>query len=362
MRPRFVDANSGLSILLDTGAQVSLWPRRSFRDAIYDPSKKLQAVNGTRISTYGHRNVTIRHPKTQIPYIHSVLLADINQPILGWPFLVQYKLDMKWHRGKCMLVDKDRNQTIPLKMSAVESQNLDLAVITFKQYSQQQSEIQSKAEIKEPIPSQYQEILDQFPETQKIDFQLNPRHGVLHEIETGNAKPCRSTVRPLLPGSKKAIEVEKTWREMEKLGIVKKVESGEPTHWSSAMHIAKKADGTLRPVGDYRALNDLTTHDSYPLPCLKSVAPKLNKAKYFSKIDLFRAYYLIPLSLQAQTKTCVLTPFGAYKYTRLPMGLKNSGQSFQRLMDNVLDGVSNQFCYLDLSHIDMLFCFRIPCI
>ena len=79
----------------------------------------------------------------------------------------------------------------------------------------------------------------------------------------------------------------------------------------------------------------------------KNIAPKLKGAKYFSKIDLYRAYYLIPLSLSAQAKSCVLTPFGAYNYTRLPMGMKNSAQAFQRLVDSVLSGLDNTFCYLD---------------
>merc|ERR1712012_722941 len=96
LRPRFLDANSGLSILIDTGAQISLWPRNKFKDATYDPTRKLQAVNGTRISTYGQRDVLIRHPRTQVPYRHTVILADLGQPILGWQFLIQYKLDIRW--------------------------------------------------------------------------------------------------------------------------------------------------------------------------------------------------------------------------------------------------------------------------
>ena len=144
MRPRFIDATSGVSILLDTGAQISLWPKHKFKDAIYDPSKKLQAVNGTRISTYGTRLVKIRHPKTKHCYVHPVILADLSEAILGFDFIINFKLDMRWYKGKCMLVDSFRQQTIPLKMSTVDRHSLDLALLTFKQYSQQQSEKQSK--------------------------------------------------------------------------------------------------------------------------------------------------------------------------------------------------------------------------
>ena len=64
MRPRFLDVVLDLSILLDTGAQISLWPRARFPDAQYDPSRQLQAVNGSRMATYGQRSITIRHPKS----------------------------------------------------------------------------------------------------------------------------------------------------------------------------------------------------------------------------------------------------------------------------------------------------------
>ena len=71
---------------------------------------------------------------------------------------------------------------------------------------------------------------------------------------------------------------------MEALGIVKKVGPGEPQLWSSAMHIAKKANGSIRPVGDYRPLNAVTTHDAYPLPCLKNIAPKLKVRELINEV------------------------------------------------------------------------------
>ena len=273
-------------------------------------------MNGSKISTYGTRTVKIIHSATKIPYFHPVILCDLNEPILGFDFLIAFKLDLRWNKGKCSLVDSIRNQSIPLKMSMVNKDNLNLALVSYsyKQYSQERSVIDSQKEQKEPIPPDYKEILDKFPEVQKINFKKSPRHGVIHEIDTGSAKPCRGTVRPLMAGSKKERDVKKVWFEMEELGIVEKIKKGEPVLWSSAMHIAPKADGSLRPVGDYRALNDRTLHDSFPLPCLKNEAPKLRNSTIFSKIDLFRAYYQIELSSEAQMKTVVLTPFGPYKY------------------------------------------------
>ena len=46
-------------------------------------------------------------------------------------------------------------------------------------------------------------------------------------------------------------------------------------------------------------------------------------------------------------KTAIITPFGLYEFLRMPFGLKNSAQAFQRLMDNVLRGLDFIFVYLD---------------
>ena len=66
-----------------------------------------------------------------------------------------------------------------------------------------------------------------------------------------------------------------------------------------------------------------------------------------SKIDLVKAYHQIPLSEESKKKTTVVTPWGAWQFRRLPMGLRNSAQSFQRLMSHVLGDMEGVFCYMD---------------
>ena len=65
LRPRLFDNKSGLSILLDSGACCSIWPKTHFPDAQLDPNRRLQAVNGTHISTYGERFIKIQPSTTQ---------------------------------------------------------------------------------------------------------------------------------------------------------------------------------------------------------------------------------------------------------------------------------------------------------
>ena len=118
--------------------------------------------------------------------------------------------------------------------------------------------------------------------------------------------------------------------------------------WASPLTMVRKADGSWRPCGDYRMLNNATEPDKYPLPRIHDLIDHISQPSIFSKLDLQQAYHQIPIASEDCHKTAIITPFGLFEYTHMPFGLKNSSQTFQRYMDQILRGTES-FCinYVD---------------
>ncbi len=184
-------------------------------------------------------------------------------------------------------------------------------------------------------------ILDEFPEVANASKVLPPSsHGVEHFIST-KGPPIASKFRRLDAEKLQAAKAE--FEQLEREGIVQR--STSP--WASPLHMVMKKDGSWRPCGDFRRLNLVTEPDTYPLPNMLDFSARVAGCKVFSKIDLRKGYYQIPMHPADIRKTAICTPFGLFEFRRMPFGLRNAGNTFQRMMDRILAGLSFVFCYLD---------------
>ena len=113
--------------------------------------------------------------------------------------------------------------------------------------------------------------------------------------------------------------------------------------------LVKKKDNSYRFVVDYKKLNLITIKDSSPLPNMEDAIRKLGHGySYFSKLDLKSGFYQIPINPSDKAKTAFITPFGLYQFNVLPMGLKNSPPTFQKVMNDTLKSCrSFSLVYLD---------------
>ena len=112
--------------------------------------------------------------------------------------------------------------------------------------------------------------------------------------------------------------------------------------WASPLYMVPIALGGWHPCGHYRRFNDATVPDRYPVPHIQHFLANLDGAQIFSKIDLMRGYHQI-LVTEDVPKTAIITPFGLYEFLRMPFGLKNAAQAFQRFMDS-LSGLRFRLC------------------
>ena len=85
------------------------------------------------------------------------------------------------------------------------------------------------------------------------------------------------------------------------------------------------------------------------MPRVQDILDELNKAKYFSTLDLFAGYYQLLMHPDSKKCTAFATRDSLYMYNKMPMGLKNSGSTLQRTMNDLFDGINYKilFCYVD---------------
>ena len=123
------------------------------------------------------------------------------------------------------------------------------------------------------------------------------------------------------------------------LGVIKEVR--EHTEWINSTVPVKKPDGSLRLCLDPKDLNQAIKRNQWYSRTIGDILPELADSKYFSLLDAKSGYWHVPLDRESTLLTTFKTPWGKYRWLRLPFGLRVAGDVFQERIDRVLRSVPN---------------------
>ena len=131
-----------------------------------------------------------------------------------------------------------------------------------------------------------------------------------------------------------------------KSGVVK--ESMSPFN-NPVLMVPKKEPGKWRFCLDCRYINDLTEDQYFPIPLIDEAMDSLAGAIFFTILDMTSGYHQVLLDEETSAMCAFSTRKGHYQYARLPMGLRNSGMTFQKLVTLLMSGMlhSEVLAYLD---------------
>jgi len=311
------DTESNNWFLVDTGSDVSLLPATA-EEKRRQPIRYLYAANGTLIKVFGEKLLDLKlNLKRELRWV--LLITDVDTAILGADFLEHFDLSPNLKR-KCLT---DNTTGISSDGKVQMSKNFEVKVIN--------------------EDDKYMKMMKSFPGItnplvkRKATWQNNTKH----ILELTCNRPVTAKPRRLTPDKYKAA----------KIIFQKMIADGECRpgrgQWSSPIHMVPKSDGTWRITGDYRAINAITKPDRYPVPNIMDFNNQMAGNKIFSKVDINKAFYNIPVAEEDIEKTAVTTPFGLFEMLVMPQGMKNSAQTFQRYIDSLLRDLPNVYAYID---------------
>lgn len=114
-----------------------------------------------------------------------------------------------------------------------------------------------------------------------------------------------------------------------------------PTDWVNSCVCVTKSNGKIRLCLDPRDLNKAIKRPHYVTPTLEDVLSRLHGAKWFSILDARSGYWNLRLDEASADLTTFNTPFGRFRFNRLPFGISCAQDEFQRAIDNTFGDIPN---------------------
>nr|CAH66284.1 OSIGBa0161P06.1 [Oryza sativa] len=317
------------TVLFDSGATHSFL------------SKSFASKHGMEVVSLG-RPLLVNTPGNQVfstQYCPSVTIEIEEVPFPSSLILLESKdldviLGMDWlsrHRGvidcanRKVTLTSSSGETVSFFASSPKSHGVVLNQVALQEIP-----------IVQDYPDVFPEDLPGMPPKRDIEFRIDlvPGTNPIHK-------------RPYRMAANELAEVKKQVDDLLQKGYIRP--STSP--WGAPVIFVEKKDHTQRMCVDYRALNEVTIKNKYPLPRIDDLFDQLKGATVFSKIDLRSGYHQLRIREEDIPKTAFTTRYGLFECTVMSFGLTNAPAFFMNLMNKVFMEYLDKFVVVFIDDI-----------
>lgn len=297
-----------IKMKLDTGAEVSTLPSsvalqiQGTGRIISHTDVTLVAWGGTNIKPVGKMTLWVKRlkpnaPRKQVEFV--IVNTDNVMPLLGLQAVLD--LGMVKRLDHIHLKNENRPTCVGLSRQEIVNQNTELF-----------------------------EGLGKLPGRYKIELK-NDAHPVI--------KPSRRIPIALRDKLKGAID------RLINQGVISAV--NKPTEWVHNLVIIEKQDGKLRLCLDPKELNLCIKREHYEIPAPDEIVSRLAGKKVFSVLDMKDGFYQIVMDDKSSDLCTFSTPFGRYKFLRMPFGIASAPEVFQKKNVQMFGDIKGVEIYID---------------
>ena len=293
--------------LLDCGSTVNLLPRSmaakvGHGQGLRPARATLRMFDTTELPTVGMITATVKHPRTGEQFDCEFYVTEREHPILGME--------------ACRRLDLLR--IVEENICATETHETPLGELTAAE-----------------VFVRYHDL---------FDGSLGCMDGEVHLAVDPGVTPVQMPLRRLPVALRDQVKTE-----LDRLaanGVIAPVT--EPTSWVSALLVVQKPEGQgVRVCIDPKFVNGALQRSTYYMQTIDDVLPNLNNVKVMTTVDMRQAFWMLKLDRESSMITTFETPFGRYRWLRLPMGLNVSPEIFASRVQAALSGLHGVHCIAD---------------
>ena len=295
---------------LDTGATCNVIRKDVPPGTDIEPTVQLLSMfNKTKLKAQGRCTISLQNPRNQKKYRGTFIVAEgVTSSVLGAQTVQQMGLIQIQYNT---IGSVERNQR-DLQESSIVSEGLTFADLT----------------------ARFKNV---------FEGEVGRLGGLLHLEVDETVQPVQLPVRRVAVSMKSKLKAE--LERLERLGVVEKQDA--PTRWVSNMVLVRKPNNDIRICLDPKPLNKALQRSHYQIPTLDEVIPQLSQAKVFSVADVKNGFWHIELEQTASELTTFGTPFGRYRWKRMPFGLSIAPEVFQKRIRDMVEDLPGVWAIAD---------------